>query len=38
MFRPQTDEDDALYELVAHVPDKKNNYLKAAVASLARNT
>ncbi|GLC35476.1 hypothetical protein PLESTB_000203300 [Pleodorina starrii] len=37
-YEYQADEDNAMYELVAHVPDKKNNYLKAAVASLARNT
>ncbi|PNH05850.1 hypothetical protein TSOC_007865 [Tetrabaena socialis] len=37
-YEYQMDEDNALYELVAHVPDKKNNYLRAAVASLARNT
>ncbi|EFJ50271.1 hypothetical protein VOLCADRAFT_58555 [Volvox carteri f. nagariensis] len=37
-YEYQVDEDNALYELVAHVPDKRNNYLKAAVASLARNT
>ncbi len=34
----QADETNAMYELVAHVPDKKNNYLRAAVASLAKNT
>ncbi|GLI61801.1 hypothetical protein VaNZ11_004303 [Volvox africanus] len=37
-YEYQADENNALYELVAHVPDKRNNYLKAAVASLARNT
>ncbi|PNW73930.1 hypothetical protein CHLRE_13g578650v5 [Chlamydomonas reinhardtii] len=37
-YEYQADEDNAMYELVAHVPDKKNNYLRAAVASLAKNT
>lgn len=29
---------DSVYELVAHVPDKSNNYLRAAVQPLAKNT
>ncbi|KAG2500720.1 hypothetical protein HYH03_001485 [Edaphochlamys debaryana] len=37
-YEYQRDEDNTMYELVAHVPDKKNNYLRAAVASLAKNT
>ena len=27
-----------MYEMVAHVPDKNNSYLKAAVSGLAKNT
>ncbi|GFR47429.1 hypothetical protein Agub_g9149 [Astrephomene gubernaculifera] len=37
-YEYQAAEGNALYELVAHVPDKKNNYLRAAVAALAKNT
>ena len=34
----QADEGNTMYELVAHVPDERSNYLKAAVSSLAKNT
>lgn len=36
--RVQSEEGSATYELVAHIPDKANNYLKAAVAALVKNT
>ena len=34
----QAEEDLALYELVAHVPDKTHSYLRSAVSMLQKNT
>lgn len=32
------EDDDEVYELVAHVPDKSTNYLGTALANLQKNT
>ncbi|MEW5313772.1 MAG: hypothetical protein WDW38_005311 [Sanguina aurantia] len=37
-YEYDADEAATMYELVARIPDKSNNYLKSAVASLAKNT
>ena len=33
-----TPEDGSMYELVAHLPDKSNNYLTPALLTLEKNT
>ena len=33
-----TPEDGSMYELVAHLPDKSNNYLTPALVTLEKNT
>lgn len=37
-YESDHDKGTSMFELVAHVPDKSNNYLRAAVEPLAKNT
>lgn len=37
-YEDQSEAGSDMYELIAHVPDRSNSYLKAAVASLVKNT